>query len=122
MAGSDKKLPVYYESGDVPDAPRVMGGPAAIETPDGQAIQQYGGDGNAYNVCGTCRYFDYKNGQIQIAKERFAERMVREMGWKLKHLGVPVEQMGLCAAEGDKATTPVSRSCDQYRPKNGRIR
>jgi len=94
-------------------------GPRAsvIEAPTAREVQSYGID-TPRNVCGECKYFDLEKGRVEIAKQRFLERVTRDEKWKLKHLGGPVDALGLCGASGgEKATFYVSKSCDQYRPR-----
>jgi hypothetical protein len=71
-------------------------------------------------ICGFCRYFDLENGRKEIVRQRFAERLVYDEQWKLRHLGAPVDTLGLCgASNGEVATSFVSKGCDQFRAKGG---
>jgi hypothetical protein len=75
------------------------------------------------NVCGSCKFFDLEKGQAEMMRQQFPQRLVREEGWKLHHLGAPLEYVGLCGASGgEMATTVVSKACDQYRPKLSALR
>jgi hypothetical protein len=68
------------------------------------------------NVCGTCKYFDLESGRKEMERQGFAAALIKEFGWKLKHLGAPIDTIGLCGASGGKtATTFISAACDQYR-------
>jgi hypothetical protein len=101
------------------DKPVLRGKDTRVVLPDGKEVMSYGFGGHA--VCGECRYFDIDAGRQKIIDERFAERLVNDQEWQLKHLGVPVDSVGLCGAGGGElATTTVSKACDQYRPRGSR--
>lgn len=62
-------------------------------------------------VCGTCKHFNLRNGREEIAKQKFAHRLVRENQWQMHHLGVPLDQLGLCGqSNGELATTSISNA------------
>ncbi len=72
-------------------------------------------------MCGQCRFFDLETGRKEIQRQRFYERLTREQEWQLKHLGAPIENMGLCgASDGSKITAALTNAdkCDQFRNKN----
>ena len=83
-------------------------------------------------VCGQCKYFDHSEGQKRIIRERFAEQLVLEYGWKLHHLGARIEELGICGAyEGGVTTSgtrmqlitgPLHAGCDNYVPASGLVR
>lgn len=83
-------------------------------------------------VCGQCKYFDHSEGQKRMIRERFAEQLVIEHGWKLHHLGSSIEQLGICGAYEAGETTsgtriqlitgPLHAGCDQYIPAAGLVR
>lgn len=76
-------------------------------------------------TCGNCKYFDLEGGRKEILRQRFAEKLVREYEWKMRHLGAPVDAIALCGASAAGgggsllAVTFMSKSCDQFRPKRG---
>lgn len=72
-------------------------------------------------TCGSCRYFNIKRGQEQMVREQFADRLVNEDGWALRHLGAPVDHLGLCEQSGGSMlTSTVSKACEHYRARTGR--
>lgn len=99
------------------DGPIVRQGPMAqVVGATPQDVRQYIDDAPKA-TCGSCRYFDLELGRKKIIEERFAEKLVHEHGWKMHHLSVPPDSIGLCGASGGQmATTIISKSCDQYRP------
>lgn len=69
-------------------------------------------------VCGNCKYFDLESGRKEIVKQRFAEKLVKEYEWQLRHLGASPDAIALCGASGGElAVIFVSKSCDQFRRK-----
>ena len=74
-------------------------------------------------VCGHCKYFDLEGGRKEIMRQRFAEKLVKDYEWKVKHLGAPPDAIALCGASASGgggellAVTFVSASCDQFRRK-----
>ena len=97
----------------------MRGRESRIVTPNANEVDIYADPQAA--TCGSCCYFDVENGRKLIIEQQFAERLVREQEWQLKHLAVPVEMVGVCGqSNGELAVTLVSRSCDQYRPQSGR--
>lgn len=99
----------------------VRGPDASVVLADSREVGAYGFGG--HRVCGECRYFDVENGRREIIKQRFGERLVQEQEWQLKHLGVPVDSLGLCgASDGELAVTVVSKSCEQFRSRGFRGR
>jgi hypothetical protein len=106
----DKGLPTYMESG----GQRVQGPSLHQVTPS--EARRFGNPRAL--TCGSCRFFDLENGRKEIVRQKFGEKVVREYEWKLRHLGADPDAIGLCGASGGEvATTFVSASCDQYRPK-----
>lgn len=70
-------------------------------------------------TCGQCQFFNLEQGRQEMARQRFAERVVLEDEWRLHHLGAPLDHYGLCdASGGTMATSSVTDagSCDQFRP------
>lgn len=105
-------LPTTWGDRDKP----VRGPDAQVVLPDGREVESYGFGG--HRVCGECRYFDIENGRKEIIQQQFAERLVREQEWQLKHLGVPADSLALCGASGGElAVTVVSKCCDQFRAR-----
>jgi hypothetical protein len=111
-------VPVHYQDG----AGKVhLEGPRLVQTASGHQIDSF--SALPSRTCGTCRFFDLKKGQEEMVRQRFAERLVLEENWSLKHLGAPLDHAGLCGASGGTlATTTVSDagSCEGYRPR-GRL-
>ncbi len=76
-------------------------------------------------TCGACKYFDLESGRKEIMRQRFAEKLVKDYEWQLKHLGAPVDAIAICGASAAGgggellAITFMSKSCDQFRPKKG---
>jgi hypothetical protein len=71
-------------------------------------------------VCGSCKNFNIELGRKEIIKQRFAERLVREEEWKLKHLGVPLDHLGMCdESQGKMVTCSITNAdkCPAYRAK-----
>ena len=93
-------------------------GPATrVVTPTQSELEEFT-RARPFDICGYCKYFDLENGRKEIARQRFAERLVHDERWKLHHLGAPVDAIGLCgASNGELATSYLSRGCDQYRFK-----
>lgn len=85
-----------------------------IIRPTPSDVEAFGADGGRA-TCGSCQHFDIERGRDKIIEERFAERLVREQEWQLKHLGVPPDMLGMCGLSDDMVTTIISKSCDQYR-------
>lgn len=87
---------------------------------------------HCHRFCGNCRYFRYQEGQAEIAKQRFFERMQREQGWKGggEWTGDP-RHYGICDDKGDTAVyywAPVEpipgeaeTGCNNWRPSRGTI-
>jgi len=74
----------------------------------------------AGKTCGTCEKFELKRGQHEIVKQRFLERLVLEQEWQLKHIGAPIDHIGICGESGgEMATTTVSAAsdCAGYKPR-----
>lgn len=110
-------LPTYWEDGAT--GKRFEGKPTSvIHTPTEQEVSQLGDLEMRHEICGFCRHFDLENGRKEIARQRFAERLVHDERWKLHHLGAPIDAIGLCGASGgDTATSFVAKGCDQFRRK-----
>lgn len=79
--------------------------------------------GVVVDVCGSCRYFQpqHLSGNKQLL-DKFTATLLIEAEWKdKKFVGQPLETLGRCGQHPELATGPMSKGCDQYRPKNGRI-
>jgi len=108
-------LPTTWKNSD--GSVNIPGPRSDLVVPTPREVQSYGED-IPRQVCGHCKYFDLEKGRVEIAKQRFLERVVRDEKWKLKHLGGPPDALGLCGASGgEKATFYVSKACDQFRPR-----
>lgn len=100
----------------------LQGPDARVVRPDDKEIAEFG-ISQRRTVCGDCKYFDLETGRKEIIRQRFGERLVREEQWQLKHLGGPIESIGLCgASNGEMATTFLSQACDQYRQRASKTR
>lgn len=113
-------MPTTWRDGQgrhhLPGAPAEV---APIVPPSEHEIDHY--SGKVKDICGTCKYFELKKGQNKMVEEQFLERLVNDERWQLHHMGAPLEYVGICGASGgEMATTFVSKSCDQYRPKGRR--
>lgn len=71
--------------------------------------------------CLTCRFFDQKNAQVELARNQFFTRLIEEHNWEEGWLGVPKEHYGLCGASGGEiVVSPLGGTeCDQWRPGKG---
>lgn len=111
-------LPVTWETRDLP----AMKGPDARVTLASEEEVATFADPDMRATCGSCVYFELEAGRRQIIAERFAERLVQEQEWQLKHLAVPPEMLGVCGASNagsgaELCTTIISKSCDNYRER-----
>lgn len=112
----ENTVPVTWKAGQ-----HEAHGVSQVVAPTAAQVEAYR-DGQAV-TCAQCWYFDLKNGQVEMRRQHFAERLVREQEWKLHHLGAPLNHVGLCGASGGQmATTTVTKACDQFRPRNGRLK
>lgn len=108
------ELPSQWKDGR--SGTSVAGKPVQVHAPSPEDIHAFGSP--RAQTCGQCRYFDLENGRKEIVHQRFGEKLVKEMEWKLKHLGADVDAIGLCGASGgEMAVTFVSGACDQFRPR-----
>lgn len=90
------------------------GAQVQVHAPSAEDISDFGSP--RAMTCGPCKYFDLENGRKEIVRQRFGEKLVRDMEWKLQHLGADVDAIGLCGASGgEMAVTFVSKACDQFR-------
>lgn len=97
---------------------------SSVIRPSPAELESYGSPGG--ETCGSCKAFDLEKGRQKIIDERFAERLVHDEQWQLRHLCVPPDHIGLCGQSGgEMAVTVISKACDHYRPltsKAGRFR
>lgn len=108
-------IPTVWQDGA--SGQKFAGKPAAVHIATAGETEQLAAIGGTF-ICGFCKYFDLENGRKEIARQRFAERLVNDEQWKLRHLGAPIDTIGLCgASNGEVATSFVSKGCDQYRQK-----
>ncbi len=117
--GPPKELgvPVHWE--DAAGKTHLRGRDARVVAASPQEVADFAEPPTT--VCGDCKHFDLETGRREMARQRFAERIVRDEGWQMKHLGAPPDALGLCGASGgETATSFASKSCDQYRPKRRR--
>jgi hypothetical protein len=77
-------------------------------------------------VCGTCSKFNQSEAALaEIRNQKFYQRLVREEGWKLKHLGSPPETHGLCdetSGDDTKLTGAFHKACEHYRENRGLVK
>jgi len=71
---------------------------------------------NRQKSCIQCRSFNHKRGQEILHKEKGLATIVHEYEWKVRYLGSPPEQMGLCEQSG-ALTGPLCPPCEYYRRK-----
>ena len=109
-------VPTHFE--DPGRKVRMRSKDTRVVAPNRQQLEVYGSQ-QVPMTCGQCEHFDLEGGRKQIIEERFAERLVREENWKLRHLGAPVDALGVCAENRELAVTYVSgaRNCPSFRPK-----
>lgn len=116
MAAQPLGIPTVWQDGA--SGQKFAGKPAAVHVATASETEQLVHSGPTTFICGFCKYFDLENGRKEIARQRFAERLVHDEQWKLKHLGAPIDTIGLCgASNGEVATSFVSKGCDQFRAK-----
>lgn len=97
-----------------PSGRRLAGRNAHIRTADGHELSNFAVAPAA--TCAECKHFDIANGRKEIVKQRFAERLVLEEEWALRHLGGEVDHMGLCGeTDGGLATFTMSVACANFR-------
>lgn len=111
-------LPVQWRDGE--DSNRFSSGAfAPIVRPDATDVQNYAKPPS--RTCGSCSKFNIGSGRKKIVEQRFGETLVRDHRWQLKHLGVPLDHVGLCGeSDGKLATTTISNAdrCDGYRKRS----
>lgn len=107
-------LPVVW--GD-PSGNKLRGKGAKIVTADGRQVSNFAVAPSA--TCAQCAHFDIANGRKEIVKQRFAERLVLEEEWALRHLGGSLDHMGLCGQDnGSLATLTMSPACPAFKPRS----
>jgi hypothetical protein len=89
-----------------------------IVTPSGQEIQLYGAEGA--KVCGGCKHFNLKAGRDKMIEQQFPDQLVEELSWKMHHLGVPPDALGLCDQDDTMLTTVISKACSHYAARSTR--
>lgn len=87
--------------------------------PSEREVRSYGGI-QPMHMCGQCKFFDLESGRKEIQRQRLYERLEREDQWKLRHLGVDPETLGLCGADTGRLTGALTNAdkCDQFRRKS----
>jgi hypothetical protein len=77
-------------------------------------------------TCGSCQKFNQSDAAIaEIRSQKFYQRLVREDGWKLKHLGSDPSTHGLCdetSGDDTKLTGAFHKACEHYRENRGLVR
>jgi hypothetical protein len=98
---------------------RLRGREATIKTPSQEEKEMAV---HTRVTCSSCVHFDIKEGRKEIVKQQFAEKLVLEYEWALRHLGGSVDHLGLCGrSDGELCVTTVSPACDGFRERKGRI-
>lgn len=98
---------------------KLRGRDASIKTPSQQEQEMAV---HTRVTCSACVHFDIKEGRKEIVKQQFAEKLVLEYEWALRHLGGSVDHLGLCGqSNGELCVTSVSPACDNFRERKGRI-
>lgn len=98
---------------------KVRGKEAQIQTP---SSQEQAMTATTRTTCSGCEYFDIKNGRKEIVKQQFAEKLVLEYEWALRHIGGSVDHLALCGrSNGELCVTSMSPACDGFRERRGRI-
>lgn len=103
---------------DRTDGVQIRSHDTPVVTPSGREIALYGE--SDMKVCGGCAHFSIEEGRRKMKEEQFPDRLVQEMGWKLKHLGAPMDSLGACREDPTLLTTIVSKACSNYKPKPGK--
>lgn len=74
----------------------------------------------------NCSKFNQSEAAIaEIRSQKFYQRLVREDGWKLKHLGSDPSTHGLCdetSGDDTKLTGAFHKACEHYRESRGLVR
>lgn len=116
MSGGPKhSLPVMWkgDDGQVRSSAIVGASPSDVRAFGGVVV----------DVCGGCRFFQpqHLSGNKPLL-DKFTATLLIDAEWKdKKFVGQPLETLGRCGQNPELATGPMSKGCDQYRPKNGRI-
>jgi len=109
------QIPVTWQDGHT--GAKLKGRPLIV-VPDAAENDLFSSSNR--QICGGCKFFDLESGRKEIVRQRFAEKLLNEFEWKLKHVGSP-DQIGLCGQSGGQlATTFISKACDHYRPRSRR--
>lgn len=109
-------IPVTWKNGHTG---QKMKGRPLIVLPDAEEAELF--SARSRQICGGCKYFDLETGRKEMSRQGFAQKLVHEYDWKLRHLGADPEAIGLCGASGGKtATSVISKACDQYRERGRR--
>jgi hypothetical protein len=118
--GNTTRMGLPLEWVDGASGRAYKGGSVPLHRPSPGDIQNYAEAPRT--VCGNCKHFELEHGRREIARQRFAERLVHEEEWQLQHLGVPLDHVGLCGmSNGEMAVTIISPGCDQWRDRKGRL-
>ena len=97
---------------------KLRGQDARIKTPS----QQEQAMSQTRTTCSQCEYFDVKNGRKEIVRQRFAEKLVLEYEWALRHVGGSVDHLALCGrSNGELCVTSMTPICDGFRERRGKI-
>ncbi len=112
-------LPVEFVDDYVAPTRRLRGKSAPIVGATAGEIENYAEAPR--RTCGTCRHFELRRGRQEIVRQKFLQRLVLEENWKLQHLGVPADHLGICGQKPSMATSTVTNAgtCPGYRARRG---
>jgi hypothetical protein len=88
-----------------------------IKTPTKEEIDRI----ETGRTCGSCDHFEYEEGQNEIRRQRFFERMVHDERWKKEWLAQPnamsLDQFAMCGQSDDMIVPAMAPACDAWRPR-----
>lgn len=69
-------------------------------------------------TCGTCKHYKHAHAQREFERTHglFFKELVRDMGWKIRHLGSHPRQLAICGQKDDTLVGPNSRACEYHKP------
>jgi hypothetical protein len=113
---SEMRMPVSYID---PRTGQQVGSSAPVMTLTKQEIEQYCGG----KMCGNCTFFEPGHAVVEMARQRFMPKLVKELEWKPEHLGAAISsEAGLCGLRDDLLTSTFTKSCDAWREDRGRLK
>ncbi len=128
MSAGPKLLPTSTYIGSKENGRRIEMPPTKIIRPDAGEVATYAE--TDLHTCGECKHFEHEIGQARMVAQKFTSALVREHGWKVKHLCHDPDDMGICGlheggdtrSKGSTLTGPFSKACDQFQPSRGLMR